>query len=67
MSYRLNTRKFGGFLQVGGNANNGANDGRWYGNWNNSAANGNWNIAVLRLFLVCKNTERVCSLSAWKK
>ena len=30
-------------LLVGGNANNGANDGPFYWNWNNTASNSNWN------------------------
>ena len=30
-------------LLLGGNSNNGANCG-WYGNWNNTAGNSNWNI-----------------------
>ena len=32
-------------LLVGGNANNGANCGPFYGNWNNAASNSNWNYA----------------------
>ena len=39
-----------GGLQLGGNANNGANDGRFYGNWNNTASNADWNIACLHFF-----------------
>lgn len=35
---------------VGATANNGANVGRFYANWNNSAASGNWNISALHLF-----------------
>jgi RNA-directed DNA polymerase len=38
-------------LIAGANANNGANVGRFYGNWNNTASNGNWNISALHLFL----------------
>lgn len=38
-------------LIAGANANNGANVGRFYGNWNNSASNANWNIAALHFFL----------------
>ena len=34
------------FLIVGGNANNGANDGSFYGNWNNASSNSNWNNAA---------------------
>lgn len=30
----------------GGNANNGSNDGAFYGNWNNTASNSNWNYAA---------------------
>lgn len=37
-------------LQLGGYANNGANAGPWYGNWNNAASNGNWNISAVPLF-----------------
>jgi len=38
-------------LIAGANANNGTNVGRFYGNWNNTAGNANWNIAALHLFL----------------
>jgi len=34
-------------LIAGGNANNGTNCGRFYGNWNNTASNSNWNISCL--------------------
>ena len=30
----------------GGNANNGANDGAFFGNWGNAASNSNWNYAA---------------------
>jgi len=33
-------------LLRGGNANNGSNDGAFYGNWNNAASNSNWNISA---------------------
>lgn len=39
----------GRVLLAGGNANNGANAGAFYGNWNNAASNSNWNYAVLPL------------------
>ena len=31
---------------VGGNFNNGANDGLWYWNLNNGSSNANWNIGA---------------------
>jgi len=31
---------------VGGNFNNGANDGLWYWNLNNTSSNANWNIGA---------------------
>lgn len=34
---------------LGGNANNGANCGPFYANWNNAASNSNWNYAALPL------------------
>ena len=33
-------------LRVGGNANNGAMAGPFYGNWNNPASNANWNYGA---------------------
>lgn len=36
-------RGVGCLLLLGGNANNGTNDGLFYGNWNNTASNSNWN------------------------
>ena len=39
-------------LRVGGNANNGANDGPFYGNWNNTASNSNWNYAARPTLLI---------------
>ena len=33
-------------VYVGGNLNNGANDGRVYWNWNNDVGNAWWNIAA---------------------
>lgn len=37
-------------LLAGANANNGANVGRFYGNWRNSASNSRWNQAALHFF-----------------
>lgn len=37
------------FLIAGGNANNGANDGGFYGNWNNAASNSRWNNSAVPL------------------
>ena len=44
-------------LHAGGNSNNGANDGRFYGNWNNTASNSNWNISGLPFFRFKGNIE----------
>ena len=39
---------------VGGNSNNGANDGLWYWNLNNSSSNANWNCGA-RVFIFVDN------------
>jgi len=44
-------------LLAGANANNGANCGRFYGNWNNSASNSNWNISALHLFMARETAQ----------
>nr|DAP18690.1 MAG TPA: hypothetical protein [Caudoviricetes sp.] len=36
--------------RVGGNSNNGANDGLWYWNLNNASSNANWNCGA-RVFI----------------
>ena len=40
-----------GFALVGGNANNGSNDGAFYVNVNNGAGNRNWNVAAAHSYL----------------
>ena len=39
------------FALVGGNMNNGTNDGLWYWNCNNASSNTNWNIGARLLIL----------------
>lgn len=40
-------RFYSAFVLIrGGNANNGANAGPLYGNWNNTASNSNWNYGA---------------------
>lgn len=60
---------------AGANANNGANVGRFYGNWRNSAGNSRWNYAVLHFFPSVPERRRwsalrhrAChSLAPWQK
>lgn len=44
-------------LIAGGNANNGANDGPFYWNWNNTASNSNWNYGARPPLLMLRNTK----------
>ena len=48
-------------LLVGGNANNGANCGPFYGNWNNAASNSNWNYAGWPLHAILRTHAHVRS------
>nr|DAY77996.1 MAG TPA: hypothetical protein [Caudoviricetes sp.] len=40
--------------RVGGNSNNGTNDGLWYWNLNNDSSNANWNCGA-RVFIFENN------------
>ena len=42
---------------VGGNFNNGAKDGLFYWNFNNSSSNSNWNIGARLLILHCTSSS----------
>ena len=51
------------FLLLGGNSNNGTNDGAFYGNWNNTASNSNWNNGSRPHLLIlydCISISRLC-------
>lgn len=57
-------------LLLGGNANNGTNDGLFYGNWNNTASNSNWNIGARSLSAFPFQTDgeaAAYNLAVWRK
>ena len=53
-------------LLFGGNANNGWNDGVFYGSWNNDAGNSNWNNAGLPIPHALLHTSKIVSGSESK-